>query len=226
MASNAQLVLFPGLGCDARLFAPQREAFPELIVPSWISPGKRESLQDYARRYAGVVASEHPGPMILGGVSLGGMVAYEMARHLRPKAVVQIASCRSQRAFRATWRAGRHLLPWLPLQTWSVAKGLAPSVVKATRFLAARDRTLTVTMFREMDSGFMHWALQALLAWNPTKLEGVPVFQIHGRRDWLLPARWVEADRYIPDGGHMINLTHATEVNAFIAEAIAKGGES
>ena len=75
-------------------------------------------------------------------------------------------------------------------------------------------------MFQEMDSAFMHWTLSAILDWNPEALPAVRVFQIHGGRDLLIPARSVDADTVIPDGGHMINLTHAEEVNALIAKAI------
>jgi pimeloyl-ACP methyl ester carboxylesterase len=64
--------------------------------------------------------------------------------------------------------------------------------------------------------------LGAILQWQPSKLEGVPVFQIHGRRDLLIPARLVDADEYIPDGGHLINVTHAEQVNAFIGQVAAK----
>ncbi len=80
---------------------------------------------------------------------------------------------------------------------------------------------LLVEMFKEMDSRFMHWVLRALLGWRPTPLEGIPVRQIHGRRDLLIPARRVEADEYISGGGHMINVTHASLVNSFITRAAA-----
>ena len=71
-------------------------------------------------------------------------------------------------------------------------------------------------MFKEMDSRFMHWVLRALLGWRPTPLEGIPVHQIHGRRDLLIPARRVAADEYIPGGGHLIYVTPAGEVNTFL----------
>jgi len=71
-------------------------------------------------------------------------------------------------------------------------------------------------MFKQMDSRFMHWVLQAILRWNPTPPNGTRVWHIHGRRDWLIPVRRVEADEVISDGGHMINVTHARRVNAFI----------
>jgi pimeloyl-ACP methyl ester carboxylesterase len=39
----------------------------------------------------------------------------------------------------------------------------------------------------------------------------------------VIPAWRVDADEWIPDGGHMINVTHPDTVNAFIRRAIAGG---
>ena len=68
----------------------------------------------------------------------------------------------------------------------------------------------------------MHWVLQALLSWEATSLTGVRVYHIHGRRDLLIPAWRVEADELIPDGGHLINVSHAERVNAFIRGVVAR----
>ncbi|MFZ1934503.1 MAG: thioesterase domain-containing protein, partial [Thermoguttaceae bacterium] len=84
MNSTLQLILLPGLGADHRLLEPQRAAFPQLIVPPWIPPRKHESLPQYAERMAQTVAPPHDVPLVLGGVSFGGMLAYEMARWLKP----------------------------------------------------------------------------------------------------------------------------------------------
>ena len=40
MSNSHQLLLLPGLGADRRLFEPQRQAFPQLVVPPWIPPRK------------------------------------------------------------------------------------------------------------------------------------------------------------------------------------------
>ena len=40
-----RLVLFPGLAADARLFEPQRRAFPQLEVPPWLMPLADERLE-------------------------------------------------------------------------------------------------------------------------------------------------------------------------------------
>ena len=159
---------------------------------------------------------------MLGGVSFGGMLAYEMARHIKPDAVVLIASCRARQGLRATYRAGRFLLPLVPTQAWDVAKLLAGPVMRLKSAAPPEQRRLAVAMFKEMDSRFMHWVLQAILHWDPKPLEGVRVFQIHGRRDLLIPARNVQADEIIPDGGHLINVTHTKEVNAFVGSVLAR----
>ena len=101
-----QLILLPGLGADHRLLEPQRAAFPQLVVPPWIPPRKRESLPQYAARMAETVTPSRDVPLILGGVSFGGMLAYEMARYLKPDAVVLIASCRTRRVFVRSMRRG------------------------------------------------------------------------------------------------------------------------
>jgi pimeloyl-ACP methyl ester carboxylesterase len=220
MIPTFQLILLPGLGADHRLLQPQREAFPQLIVPPWIPPRKNESLPQYAARMAETVAPSRDAPLVLGGVSFGGMLACEMARWLKPDAVVLIASCRTRKGLRPICAPGRWLLPLIPVQAWSVAKLLSGPVMRLKHRRSAAKRNLLTSMFKESDSTFMHWTLQAILNWEPTPLAGVPVLQIHGRRDALIPARRVDADAWIPDGGHLINVTHAKEVNAFLRQAL------
>lgn len=219
MSPAFQLILLPGLGADWRLLEPQRQAFPQLVVPAWIPPQKNESLRHYAARMAETVSPSRDGPLILGGVSLGGMLAYEMARYLKPDALVLIASCRTRRGLRLVYRGARWLLPLVPVQAWDVAKLLSGPVVRIGLGVPPGQKDVALTMFKEMDSRFMHWALRAVLRWKPTRLEGIRVLHIHGRRDLLLPAWRAEADVVIPDGGHMLNVTHADEVNALIREA-------
>jgi hypothetical protein len=42
------------------------------------------------------------------------------------------------------------------------------------------------------------------------------IYHIHGEVDHLIPIQNIEPDRTIKGGGHLINLTHAQEVNEFI----------
>jgi pimeloyl-ACP methyl ester carboxylesterase len=217
---HPNMIFFPGLGADERLFAPQRAAFPGLLVPPWIPPRKREGLAGYAARMAETLPREEP--LVLGGVSLGGMIAYEVAQHLRPQAVILIASCRTREGLRLLYRAGGVLWPSVPKQVFRIAQFSAKSALRLFGRVPAKEQKMLVDMFREMDPAFMHWAVAAILRWNPPPLADIPVFQIHGRRDRMIPARRVKPDLWIPDGGHLINITHAEEVNAFIRAAMQR----
>jgi pimeloyl-ACP methyl ester carboxylesterase len=212
------LILLPGTGADHRLFEPQQEAFPDLAVPAWIEAKKQEGLPEYAARLAGTVALSRP--LVLGGVSLGGMIAYEMARHLRPDVLVLIASCRTRAGIRRMFRALRPIVRILPAGSVPLFKAVAPLAVARFQRLTPAQRRTCVAMFKDTDARFLKWALGAILAWNPQPLEGVRVLHIHGQRDPVIPAKAVQADELIPGGGHLINLTHSEQVNAFIRNAI------
>ena len=85
------IVLLSGLGADERLLVLQHLRFPSLIVPRWIEPIPNETLRDYSKRMAATI--EPQDNMILGGVSMGGMVALEIAQILKLRGVVLIAAC-------------------------------------------------------------------------------------------------------------------------------------
>jgi pimeloyl-ACP methyl ester carboxylesterase len=208
----------PGVGADQRLLEPQRAAFPDLVVPPWILPKRHELLADYAARMAATIPPVRP--MVLGGVSFGGMVAYEMARHLKPDAVVLVSTCRTRDGVRSTWRALAFLGQWAPAGLVTLAKPISPLAVARFPLLTPAQRQLCVAMFKDTDPGFLKWAITAILHWEPQPPQGIPVFQVHGLRDIVIPAGSVNAHEIIPDGGHLINLTHAEQVNAFIRRAM------
>jgi len=211
------LILLPGLGADHRQFESQRVEFPDLLVPPWIVPRPRESLRAYAARMASTVP--HGPNVVLGGSSFGGMVAYEMARHVRPSAVVLIGSCRSPRGIRPMLRRLRPGVPLFPVASLAIAKRIAPAGVRVFSRLGPEHRKLCVDMFRDAEPRFVRWAAGAVLQWRPGPPPAdVPVRQIHGRKDRVLPAARARADELIADGGHMINLTHAEQVNRFLRD--------
>jgi pimeloyl-ACP methyl ester carboxylesterase len=213
------LVLLPGLGADHRLFDSQREAFPDLEVPPWIEPRPREPLADYAQRLAHTLRPSRP--LVLGGVSLGGMVAWELARHLNPAALVLIATCRAPRSISPWFRLFAALGGRMPEMLVQATKPF--SVLTAGRLSGAGPHaSLCLRMYRDSNPRFVRWAAGAVVDWKPCPSVACPVFQIHGACDRIIPSRRVSADLVVPAGGHLINITHAPLVNRFIAAAAAK----
>lgn len=218
MSNPWQLVLLPGLGADWRLLEPQQRAFGNVVVPPWISPRRQETLPEYAARLAQTIPCSRP--LLLGGVSLGGMVAYEMARHLRPDVIVLIASCRSCQCVRTVFRRLGVISPYVPAWAIQGSKWFSRVGTAVIIGATAQQKRLCAAMFRDADSHFMRWAIGAILDWNPAPLEGIPLLQIHGEKDRMIPAAKVQADEVIPGGGHFINLTEAERVNRFLDRAM------
>ncbi|WP_298429897.1 alpha/beta hydrolase [uncultured Jannaschia sp.] len=71
---NTPLILLPGMMCDERLFAPQRDAITDRTVTVAAIDGA-DRVADLAR----AVLAEAPPRFALGGLSMGGIVAMEMA---------------------------------------------------------------------------------------------------------------------------------------------------
>ena len=219
MTNPAELILLPGLGADARQFEPQRVEFPNLVVPPWIAPLRGEPLPAYAERMAETMPRGRP--IVLGGSSFGGMVACEMAQYVKPAMVVLIGSCRGPSGVRPLLRSLRPIVPLLPAVSISVGKLLAPPAVRMFSLLDSAQRKLRAKMLRDADPRFVRWGAQALLDWQPGPLpSGIPIRHIHGARDRVLPAARAEVDVLVPGAGHLVNMTHAEQVNRYLREVI------
>ena len=86
MTDVGDLILLPGMMCDARLFAPQVEALRDSMRISVPLP---VSAPDMAQLAAEVLAGA-PDRFALGGVSMGGILAMEIMRQA-PQRVTHLA---------------------------------------------------------------------------------------------------------------------------------------
>jgi pimeloyl-ACP methyl ester carboxylesterase len=209
------IILLPGMAADGRLFRLQRAALPYLVTPAWIEPRYREPLAAYAERFARRV--DPGGPCFVGGASFGGIVALEMAAHLRAEACFLIASVRSAREFPWRYRVLRPLARLGPqhlgrVAAW-VSRWLAQSLPRGT---TGRLRRLS-----EPRSAFLQWASWAALDWRPSLgARRVRVYQIHGAGDRTLPIKHTRPDVVVPAAGHLLPLTDAEAVNDFIRSRV------
>ena len=215
-AKLPSLVLLPGLGADHRLFARQQEAFPELRIPQWLPPQPSESLSSYATRLAAQVAVTRP--LILGGCSFGGMVAYEMARALRPEALVLIGSAAAANEIPACLRWLSIASSVIPAAGFGAARLAALAMARLFGIRDIEHRVLFADMLRSTPPEFLRWACTSVGRWKPQPLTGVPTFSIHGAEDRVLLLRGRSADVIVQGAGHLITITHAERVNQFLLE--------
>jgi pimeloyl-ACP methyl ester carboxylesterase len=226
VTGEPRLLFLPGLGADPRLLEPQRRAFPSMVVPEWVPPDPGDTLPQYAARLARTLDLQDG--LYLGGVSLGGMLALELARLVKPRAVFLVASCSTGLAVASGLRLLGRTAPFFPSRLLRPRRELAPLVRHMLGCRAPEHVELVFAMRAAIPISFIRWGVTAILRWRGERPPGVPVHHIHGTLDRLIPARRVRPDVLVEGAGHLLNLTHADAVNAFLARhvgaAIRDGG--
>ncbi len=213
------LILLSGMGADGRLFREQRACFENLITPDWIPHRREDTLASYAERMAGEV---NPGcSCYVGGSSFGGMVALEMARHLDAKACFLIGSIRSSRQLPRRIRVLRPLAGLVPEACGGVPVVLAKALSPLGKRVLSPAANSMLGQLADTNRGFLRWASLAVLRWSPEP-DGwsVPIHQIHGDRDRVLPHRLTDPDVLVSGAGHLMALTHPVPVNEFLERNI------
>lgn len=218
MADQTRIILFPGMGADHRLFNPQRSAGLEFDVPAFPMPLKGESFRGYARR---VGEQTGAGPQtVVGGVSFGGMLAYQVAVECGAKAVLMISSCTTGRALPSHYRVAERIARVLP------DRFLQKRVIVGARLLArlegldAANTELVQVMARDASIPFLRRAGLMVLRWDGAGKADCPLFALHGSADRVIPVGKTRPTNVITGAGHLLCLNHADRLTEFIENAL------
>ena len=244
----APLVLLPGLAADARLFTRQRRALgPNLITPEWPAlppdPDRRETLRSFAKRWAGALHLDHvrdldpAKPWVLGGASMGGMVALEMLPHLprKPAAVLLMGSATDGGAVSQPAQLGAALAGWVrrPGLLQLVMRGL---LLPSTFYDGQDDdgRRLLGQMAADADADRLQWGVGACVDWPGPSEEakavlasGVALRHLRGGADRIFfggsDAAGLAVDEVVVgDAGHFLNLSHRQTVNRWLFDEVMR----
>lgn len=205
-----------GLAADKRVFKYIHlpEGY-EAVYLDWIKPLKKESLADYSIRLATTIQTTEPFALL--GLSMGGMIASEIAKKYPPALTILLSSISSH----------KHLPTHLKLAGKLRLHKLMPiSIVKSAaimkRFFTAEtpdDKTTLKQIIRESDTQFIRWAMDAIMQWRNEDIPQ-PIYHLHGTRDEVLPVKYAKPTHVIQKGGHLMVMNRAEEVNRFLEEAL------
>jgi pimeloyl-ACP methyl ester carboxylesterase len=206
-----------GIGADYRLFTHLRlpEGFETAYI-HWIPPLEDEKLPDYAFRLTSQIDTTTP--VILVGLSLGGIMSVEMAKRIHPLCTILISSvpvsAHLPRYYRMAGNLG--LGKWIPASFLKAA-----TTVKHTLIMRpAANRQLMMDVIRSGDDNFIRWALNAVLQWENTVIPQ-PLYHIHGTRDEVFPFGLTTPTHTIRKAGHMFLLQQPDAVNPILAEILS-----
>lgn len=197
--------MYPGLGATSAMYGPlwrRRIAGVFHDWPVWRGEKTLGLLAERLVEEAGI----DDGDMVIGS-SLGGMVACEIARHRRLKAVVLIGSATRQEEI-------ARCLAWLhPLV------GVLPLGLMQTG--ARRWPHELTRMFAQVDPAFVRAMTRAIFCWKGLDVT-VPIVRIHGRRDRIIPLP--ERVDVVVEGGHLLAMTQPTACIAAIERESLQSG--
>ncbi len=207
-----------GLAADSRVFKHIRlpDGF-EAIYLDWIPPLQDEALREYAMRLSEKIDAGEK--FMLVGLSMGGMIAVEIANHLHPVLTVIISSIPISTHLPNYFRFGARLylhrmIPIRLIKQAAIAKRLFTTETK-------EDKEMLKTIIRESDPVFIKWALAAIIGWQnvtvPDKL-----IHIHGSRDELLVMKYTRPTHIISKAGHLMVMNRAEEINRILEEILLR----
>ncbi|MFT4154235.1 alpha/beta hydrolase [Parafilimonas sp.] len=208
------LYCISGLGADERVFQYLNLSFAKPVFINWINPLPGESLQAYATQLREKFIREED-PLIL-GLSLGGMLAVEIAKQLPKATVTIISSAKTKYELPFYWRIFKRV-PVYKIITYGLVK---QTLTIQEYFLGASSpvsRQYEKTVVNKTDMHFYKWAIGAIVSWK-NKIAPPNVFHIHGSKDRLLPLRFVKAGCIINNGGHLMILENAGEISPVLKQ--------
>lgn len=203
------IYLISGLGADERIFQHLDFGQFEPKFVKWIVPKYNESLKSYAQRLAQQIETEKP---IIVGVSFGGMLAIEIAKHIDCQQVILVSSAKTKHEIpficRLFGQSNLHKL--IPSALLKKANTLTYWLFGMT---TKSDKSLLKSILYNTDSTFLKWAINAIVHWDNTEILD-NVVHIHGNADHILPINCIQkVDFKIEDGGHLMIYNQAERLN-------------
>jgi pimeloyl-ACP methyl ester carboxylesterase len=215
-----KIYLFSGMGADSRLFKNLGPIEGYEIIPlPYIHPQQSKTLGDYAALLADHYTFEEP--YLLGGVSMGGMIAQELAQLTNPEGLVLIstATSRTEMPMLFEWARQMRLASLFNKPALEVIAKFADQFTSKS----PEGRQLFLEMLQDSDTDFMRFGAKSILEWEPPK-NTLPTVRIHGTIDRVFPASKITDAAMIEGGNHFMIFEKGEEITAVLAaEFVAIG---
>ena len=171
----------------------------EINFIDWPPYSGEPTYRDVAKR----VIDEYDisGGDIVGGASLGGMIALEVAKWVRPKAIVLLGSAVNRREVHGA------------LSILAPLAAAAP--VASMQILVGKHHSLVAKMFSQSDPEFIRNMCMYLPSWPGYSGPNEFLFRLHGRKDRIIPCP-AKGATVVEDAGHLLAITHPRKTGWFL----------
>lgn len=205
-----------GLGTDERIFSRLSWSQPMHYLP-WLTPYRRETLQSYAARMAAGIPGDQP--VIILGLSFGGIVAQEIARIRPVKQLLLLSTIKSAAEKPLAFR----LMRYLPLYQLSRGSWRIRTLPYWAPRFGVRDQeeiALLQRMFGEFSDDYRMWAVKQLTHWDSAAPPSVPCTHLHGTADHVFPARYLQGAKLVSGANHFMVYQEPERVSEWIRDSV------
>ena len=210
-----RVVLFSGMGGDKRMFGPLRVPGVELVTPDHLEPRAGEDLPAFAER----TADHHRlgADDVVGGVTIGGMLAAQIASRRKLAGALLLASSHPPRRLPGRYRFVERFCRLLPDALLGV-RSWPPFVRGRFAPIDARNAEIMIEMARGYPPLMLRRFGRMIVEWAGVESFTCPLLSVHGDGDRILPPSCIDAGLMVKDAGHAFTLTHPEPIAAAIAQ--------
>ncbi|MBS1751055.1 MAG: alpha/beta hydrolase [Bacteroidetes bacterium] len=217
-----QVYCLCGLGSDERIFSKLNwNKDWNIHYLHWMPPQQNEAISDYALRMCSFI---HTGNSTLIGVSFGGMLCIEIAKHIPVDKVILISSVQSYHELPGWMRVSGKLkldalIPGETLKRMRPLKFLSPIENYFLGATTSEEKQLAEEYRKDVDPGYLKWAIHQILNW---KNEWIPplVYHLHGDKDKILPLQNIKSTHVISGGHHFMVYSNPQKISTILEEII------
>ncbi|WP_394340640.1 alpha/beta fold hydrolase [Maribacter algicola] len=215
--TKTHVYFMPGMAASHSIFEfiklPE-EKF-QMHFLDWFVPEKGQSLESYAKEMLQRI--EHVNPILL-GVSLGGILVQEMAKHLSVKKIIIVSSVKlkselPRRMLFARYTQVHKLLP----------TGLVNNVELLAKYAFGETVVKRLELYEKYlsirDKRYIDWCIDQMVNWNQTKYPANLV-HIHGNKDAVFPIANINDCKVLKNGTHTMIIHRAKWFNEHLPTII------
>ncbi len=214
------LYLIPGLGADHRIFSKLETGDHAVHHLDWPEMPRGSTLHDFAVAMSVGIDAQRPHALI--GMSMGGMVAQEMAAITDPAMVVIISS----------WKGPHEMPPALRMLRGKhperlLTKAFLERLMPMVRWQMGVETPESVLLFNSLVGVYNVAQLKVQIAaglnWDGPVRRPEQLVHIHGDQDRLMPLGSVQGVQVVKGGGHFMVYDSALAVSILLKHALSKG---
>ncbi len=213
----------PGMAASPRIFSKIQlpEDTFEMHWLDWFVPEKEMDLAQYAKQMCTQV--RHPNPVLI-GVSFGGFLVQEMARHIQTRKVIIVSSVKQtselpRRMLLARYTNIHKILP----------TGLVNNVELLSKYAFGESVGKRLQLYEKYlgirDKVYLDWSIDQIVNWT----QSVPhpqLVHIHGEKDAVFPIQYIKNCISVKNGTHTMIIHRHKWFNERLPAIILEDGSS